>query len=166
MSSGVLWKIELKSIENGFLAEKISKQSIEGAVCFSWLLIVKCSEGLFKKEIVKLNGIRTWRFEKFSAIYIAKNEEACSEANIKGMAQLCPTLCDHTDCSLPDSSVYGIFYQESTPLEWGAISFSRGTSQLRDQTQVSCIAGIARLSFNKECIELYELKYSPFSWRG
>ena len=42
LSSSVLWKVELKSIENGFLAEEISKQSTEGAVCFSWLLIVKC----------------------------------------------------------------------------------------------------------------------------
>ena len=35
LSSSVLWKVELKSIENGFLAEEISKQSIEGAACFS-----------------------------------------------------------------------------------------------------------------------------------
>ena len=35
LSSSVWWKVELKSIENGFLAEEISKQSIEGAVCFS-----------------------------------------------------------------------------------------------------------------------------------
>ena len=39
--------------------------------------------------------------------------------------QLCPTLCDPTDCSLPGSSVQGIF-QESK-LEWVAISFSRGS---------------------------------------
>ena len=37
-------------------------------------------------------------------------------------AQLCPTLCDPTDCSLPDSSVHGIF--QARILEWVAISFS------------------------------------------
>ena len=39
------------------------------------------------------------------------------------VAQLCPTLCDPMDCSLPGSSIYGIF--QATVLEWGAIAFSR-----------------------------------------
>ena len=44
--------------------------------------------------------------------------------------QLCPTLCDPMDCSLPVSSVHGIL-QARIP-EWIAISFSRGSSQPRD----------------------------------
>ena len=40
-------------------------------------------------------------------------------------------------CSLPGSSVHGIF--QSIVLEWIAISFSRGSSQPRDQTRVSRI---------------------------
>ena len=48
------------------------------------------------------------------------------------VAQLCPTLCDPTDCSPPGSSVHGIL-QARMP-EWVAISFSRGSSQPRDQT--------------------------------
>ena len=43
------------------------------------------------------------------------------------------------DCSLPGSSVHGIF--QARILEWVAISFSRGSSQPRDRTWVSCIAG-------------------------
>ena len=38
------------------------------------------------------------------------------------------------DCSLPGSSVHGIF--QAIVLEWIAISFSRGSSQPRDRTQV------------------------------
>ena len=38
------------------------------------------------------------------------------------VAQLCPTLIDPTDCSLPGSSVHGIF--QARVLEWGAITFS------------------------------------------
>ena len=38
------------------------------------------------------------------------------------VAQLCPTLSDPMDCSLPGSSVYGIF--QARVLEWGAIAFS------------------------------------------
>ena len=36
--------------------------------------------------------------------------------------QSCPTLCDPMDCSLPGSSVHGIF--QARVLEWGAIVFS------------------------------------------
>ena len=38
------------------------------------------------------------------------------------VAQSCPTLCDPMDCSLPGSSVHGIF--QAKVLEWGAIAFS------------------------------------------
>ena len=38
------------------------------------------------------------------------------------VAQSCPTLSDPMDCSLPGSSVHGIF--QATVLEWGAIAFS------------------------------------------
>ena len=37
------------------------------------------------------------------------------------------------DCSLPGSSVHGIF--QARVLEWGAISFSRASSQPRDRTR-------------------------------
>ena len=41
--------------------------------------------------------------------------------------QSCPTLCDPMDCSLPGSSVHGIF--QARILEWVAIAFSRRTLQ-------------------------------------
>ena len=42
------------------------------------------------------------------------------------VAQWCLTPSDPMDCSLPGSSVHGIF-QARAP-EWGAIAFSQGTS--------------------------------------
>ena len=51
------------------------------------------------------------------------------------VTQLCLTLCDPMDCGLTGSSVCGI--SRARILEWVAISFSRGSSQSRDQTQVS-----------------------------
>ena len=48
--------------------------------------------------------------------------------------QLCPTLCDPTDYTVP-----GIL--QAKILEWVAIPFSRGSSQPRDRTQVSRITG-------------------------
>ena len=62
-------------------------------------------------------------------LYLSKTEvfklycasfESESESEI---AQLCPTLCDPMDCSLPGSSIHGIF--QARVLEWGAISFSK-----------------------------------------
>ena len=47
------------------------------------------------------------------------------------------TLCDPMDYSPPCSSVDGIF-QTRIP-EWVTISFSKGSSQPRDQNWVSCI---------------------------
>ena len=44
------------------------------------------------------------------------------------VAQSCPTLSDPMDCSLPDSSVHGIF--QARELEWGAVAFSDTMSQL------------------------------------
>ena len=49
------------------------------------------------------------------------------------------TLCDPVDCSLRGFSAQGIF--QARTLEWVAISFPRESSQPRDQTQVSHIAG-------------------------
>ena len=39
------------------------------------------------------------------------------------VAQSCPTLSDPMDCSLPDSSIHGIF--QARVLEGGAITFSK-----------------------------------------
>ena len=55
------------------------------------------------------------------------------------VAQSCPTLCDPMDCSLPGSSIHGIF--QARVLEWVAISFSRGSSQPSDLTRVSHTPG-------------------------
>jgi len=53
---------------------------------------------------------------------------------------LCMTLCDPMDCSPPDSSIHGI--SQARILEWVAISFSRGYSQPRNETYISCVSCI------------------------
>ena len=55
------------------------------------------------------------------------------------VAQLCPTLCDPMDSSLPGSSVHGIL--QARILEWVAIPFSRESSWPRDWTRVSRASG-------------------------
>ena len=55
------------------------------------------------------------------------------------ITQSCPTLCHPMDCNPPGSSVHGIL--QARILEGTAILFSRGSSQPRDWTWVSRIAG-------------------------
>ena len=51
--------------------------------------------------------------------------------------QLCLTLCNPMECSLPGSSVHGI--SQARILEWVAICFSRGISKPRVPTHISCV---------------------------
>ena len=55
------------------------------------------------------------------------------------VTQSCLTLCDPMDCSPPGSSVHEI--SQARILERVAISFSRGSSQPRNRTHTSCLAG-------------------------
>ena len=51
--------------------------------------------------------------------------------------KLVASFCDPVDFSPPGFSIHGI--PQARILEWVAILFSRGSSQPRDQSQVSCI---------------------------
>ena len=53
-------------------------------------------------------------------------------------AQSCPVLNNFLDYGPPSSLVHGIF--QARILKWDAISFSRASSPLRDQTHMSCIS--------------------------
>ena len=64
----------------------------------------------------------------------SQNEVKCRE-----VAQSWLTLCDSMYCSLPGSSIHGIF--QARILEWVSISFSRESSRPRDWTWVSHIEG-------------------------
>ena len=73
------------------------------------------------------------------AIYPSVQNTFESESEV---TQSCPTLCNPMDCSPPGSSVHEIL--QARVLEWVAISSSRGSSQPRDGTQVSCDSCIGR----------------------
>ena len=78
--------------------------------------------------------IRSWTFVRLVCQFTWWYSSDYSE-----VVQSCPALCEPMDCSLPSSSVHRIF--QARILEWVAISFSRGSSQHRDQTWVSHIIG-------------------------
>ena len=68
-----------------------------------------------------------------------KLTQYCSSGVCAKLIQSCQTLCNPMDCSPPGSSVYGIL--QAGILEWVAISSSRRSPWLRDQTCISYIAG-------------------------
>ena len=57
---------------------------------------------------------------------------------VHSATQPCLTLCNLIECSPPGSSVHEIF--QARILEWAVISSSRGSSQPRDQTHISCVS--------------------------
>ena len=73
--------------------------------------------------------------------------EVKSESEV---AQSCPTLSDPMGCSLPGSSVHGIF--QAKVLEWGAIAFSTEKQQ-RPLYQRNQITHSFCLSFIHSCIQ-------------
>ena len=76
-----------------------------------------------------------WQFHLLSTAWERKGLVVTSLEKVKvKVSQSCLTLCDPMDCT-----VHGIL--QARILEWRAFPFSRGSSQLRDRTQVSCVAG-------------------------
>ena len=53
------------------------------------------------------------------------------------VAQSCPTCSDPMDCSLPGSSIHGIF--QARVLEWGAIAFSSIDMTLKQLYTYICV---------------------------
>ena len=70
------------------------------------------------------------------------------------IAQSCPTLSDPTDCSLPGSSVHGIF--QARVLEWGAIAFSLESNNFLKKKKKKTWKKYSRLDF-MNCSPLYLL---------
>ena len=73
----------------------------------------------------------------------------------------CPALCDPMDCSLPGSSLHGIF--QARILEWLAIPFSRGPPWARDQTHalLHCKQILYHLSYFVKWYKIHELCSHP-----
>ena len=61
--------------------------------------------------------------------FLLQRRKVKSESEV---AQSCPTLSDPMDCSLPGSTVHGIF--QARVLEWGVIAFSLTTNLEQGKT--------------------------------
>ena len=114
-------------------------------------------KAIYKIVLNEIGMIRNFFFFSKSLLFTENESE---------IAQSCPTLSDPMDCSLPGSSVHGIF--QAIVLEWIAISFSRGSSRPRDQTQVSCIVDrqLNRLSHQGTVVRLTATDMHPLPILG
>lgn len=85
LRSSALWKVVLVNDEIGYLAEEISKQSVEDA---AWLLTAysKMEEDL-KMELLSKKKIEIKNLENSQPIHITKNRNSYSEENMKVMAK-------------------------------------------------------------------------------
>ena len=101
---------------------KVKSESEVAQSCPTLLDPMDCSlpgssaHGIFQARVLE------WGAISFSEIYIHTHIKRKKKKSKALVIQLCPTLSDLMDCSLPRSSIHGIF--QARVLEWGAIAFS------------------------------------------
>ena len=106
---------------------------------FNRLQVIRATPGARVEDIslktTQLKRREEWILQipqifKIPTVYFLRASQSCginswtyaSLLSLSRLLQSCPTLSDPMDCSLPGSSVYGIF--QARVLEWGAIAFS------------------------------------------
>ena len=154
-NAAVVWSQLSSSPQQNFCSENRLKRNVW--ICFQWLLLgmgevlyantVCCHESVILVESRVPCVVLEWPFRLVwtAKVWLCdghglpwKENRLSASKSLVSVTQLCLTLCDPMDCSLPGSSVHGIF--QARILEWVAISYSRGSSQPRDWTRVSCTA--------------------------
>ena len=129
------WKIWILLFQSKALNSFVTRQKLIQKVVLGWERW--CNSNL-KYAAFALGQAGRQRPEKCQKKKKKKKKLAKTESVNMLVTQSCPTLCNSMDCTPLGSSVHGI--SQARILRWVAIPFSRGSSWLRDRTQVSCIA--------------------------
>ena len=106
-------------------------------------MLGKCSLENYQQSIC--NFFKVLVLIKLQLLQYNKDECVCMQSPLSYM-----TLCDPLVCSPPASSVHGV--SQARILEWVAMPSSRGSSQPRDWTYVSCFSCIAGRFFTAESL--------------
>ena len=123
--------------KKNLMENSVPKQSESAVPSFSVGIFLSIK---IKREFIKFYNSNSRDRKPLEQSLICPSYLSVSYRKVKVLvAQSCVTCCNTMDHSPPSSSVHGIL--QARILEWVAIPFSRGSSQPRDQTQVSCIAG-------------------------
>ena len=113
---------------------KSKKKKIIALKCCLLLFYTRMNHFSIRQWDVWHRGLYTTTIDE-QLSWTEKKRQSTSQSQVKvKVAQSCPTLCDAMDYV-----VHGIL--KARIMEWLAFPFSRGSSQARDQTQVSCITG-------------------------
>ena len=112
--------------------------SVQTSLCVSMSSFLECTLrwkccAQYASKFGKLSSDHRSGKGQFSFQFQRKAVPKNAQVKVK-VAQSCPTLCDPMAYT-----VHGVL--QARILEWVAFPFSRGSSWLRDRTQVSCIAG-------------------------
>ena len=114
-------------------------------------------------NISDIANVAFWERRMYRCIcYWVQVHTACfmKSESVVLVAQSCPTLCNPMDSRLWGSSVCGSL--QARIMEWVAVSYSRGSSQPRDQTHVSWIIGeFFTFRATREAILLHD---RPINW--
>ena len=121
-----LWQKVKKNLKNLLMKVKEESEKV-GLKLNIQKMKIMASGPITSRQIV------FWGGSKITA------DGGCSMKLTKSLLLPTLTLCDRMDCSLPGCSAHGIL--QARILQWVAITFSRGSSRPRDQTQVSRIGG-------------------------
>ena len=116
---------------------KLRKQGLRSEPAYTVVTQLKVTDRTSSREGQQQGGVTGMVGSEATAPWCAP----ARKINVK-VIQSRPALCESMDCSPPGSSIHGIL--QARILEWVAILFSRGSSQPRDRTQVSHIAGGCR----------------------
>ena len=135
-SPGPVWclpaDLEVEVTQRSELPKPFSEWSLCKEMSFASQISLKISYSLPRPEFSVMS-------QKPICIFFPQCLPQLFKVWVSEVAQSCLTLCDPMDCSLPGSSIHGIF--QARILEWVAISFSRRSSWPRDWTHVSHIVG-------------------------
>ena len=138
MASGPIasWQIDGETMEIVtdfiFLGSKITadgdcSHEIKRCLLLGRKAVTNLDSVLKSRDITLLTKVRLVKAMVFPVVMYARESWTIKKAESESeVTQSCLTLCDPMDCSLPRSSVRGIF--QARVLEWVAISFSRGSS--------------------------------------
>ena len=129
------WQDFSEQIMNSFFSGLTRAKCLAVSLKENSHLVVKMNQGLISHKQCLFPTLWT----RGPGAWVAYHEMEPCLIRESEVAQLCPTLCDPMDCSLPGFSLHGIL--QGRVLEWVAIPFSRGSSWSRDRTRVSWIPG-------------------------
>ena len=114
--------------------QKIGRRDKKAILKEQWKEIEENNRMGKTRVLLKKTGVFKGLFHaRMGMIKVRNGKDLMNKVKMK-VSQSCPTLCDPMDCI-----VHGIL--QARTLEWVAVPFSRGSSQPRDQTQVSHISG-------------------------